>query len=482
MRNILVVGIFITCLLFPVVSGGQQLDEDLAPGYNVIDPIQIYNYCKILASERFAGRYTGHEGYTGAAEWAAKYFHKWNLEQVSKENGNGHLQPYPSPYSMIDEARMALFIDGKELPLEPLKDFIPLLFSDSGSNRAPLVFAGWGISAPELGYDDYAGLDVKGKFVLCFRGTPDRSDKKFDHHDHHRHRMQTAQQKGSLGIIYIYPEPVSNPNGDRLEGFTPGMIGYHVADKLLKEKGMTAKELREELLKTKKPRSFALTSQMDFQVKARYFPDGTGYNVVGYIEGSDPKLKKECLVLGAHFDHNGLHMGILFPGANDNASGSAVVMELAHAFSKLKKKPKRSVVFVLFGGEEMGLMGSTYFAYHLPPLFMKVDSMFNFDMVGEGDGTGCGLSPEPKELEETLKQADSYVNTLRRTWYIKGVGVRSSDYKPFYLQGAKCISFYSNGPHLHYHKPGDTIYRINPDIMADVARLAFITAYKWADR
>jgi len=108
--------------------------------------------------------------------------------------------------------------------------------------------------------------------------------------------------------------------------------------------------------------------------------------------------------------------------------------------------------------------------------------MFNFDMVGEGDGAGCGISEEPAGLKAALEAADETLKILRRSSYIRGVGVRSSDYAAFFAEGVPCISFYSNGPHLSYHQPGDTIYRINPDIMADIARLAFLTACAWADR
>ena len=109
----------------------------------------------------------------------------------------------------------------KEMKLTPEKDFLPLLFSDSGDRTAETVFAGWGISAPDLGYDDYAGLDVQGKFVVCFRGHARPDDRRYQVHDEHRTRMKTARDKGALGIIYIYAEIASNPNGDWLEGFTP---------------------------------------------------------------------------------------------------------------------------------------------------------------------------------------------------------------------------------------------------------------------
>jgi len=470
--------------LFVFAPAAEKPQDEIASGYDSIRPDDVYGICKTLSLPEYAGRHTGHEGYTAAAEWAAARFKEWGLKPLSQMEG--YLQAYPSPYVIVDKSEMTLFAAGdegsEEMGLDPGTDFLPLLYSDSGDNTADLVFAGWGISAPELVYDDYHGIDVEGKFILCFRGTPDREDDRFQIYDQHRQRMKTAKEKGALGLFYIYPEPLANPNGDWIEGFTPAIISEKTADRILEERKTTSEELKADLLKYKRPLSFPLRSRIRFRVESRHFPEGTGYNVAGYVEGTDQRLKKECLVIGGHFDHCGQHMGFLYPGANDNASGSAVVMEMAEAFSVLEKKPKRSVIFVLFGGEEMGLQGSTYFAEHVPDAFTKVDAMFNFDMVGEGDGAGCGISEEPAGLKAALEAADETLKILRRSSYIRGVGVRSSDYAAFFAEGVPCISFYSNGPHLSYHQPGDTIYRINPDIMADIARLAFLTACAWADR
>lgn len=475
-------------IIFLITSGliAGDMDKNLKKGFDSIQPMDPYNYCKKMASPEFAGRLTGHEGYTAAAKWAAGKFKQWGLKPISRKDG--FLQAYPSPYTIIDTAEMTLFQFKNEdeeiakIELDAGTDFLPLLYSDSGSNKAGLVFAGWGISAPELGYDDYAGIDVTGKFILCFRGQPERGNRDFEKYDHHRHRMASAKEKGALGIFYIYREPIANPNGDWIKDFTPAILSEKIADKIFEEKNYNCADLKKALSTYNRPLSFPLKSEIQFDVSSRHFPDAAGYNVAGYVEGSDPKLKNECLVYGGHYDHCGLHMGMLFAGANDNASGSAVVMEIAEAFSRLGKKPKRSVVFVLFGGEEMGLMGSTYFSEHLPTQFKNVDMMFNFDMVGEGDGTSCGFTTDAAGLKEILEKSDQFVNTLRSTWEIKHVGVRSSDFAPFFLNGARCASFYSNGPHLHYHKTGDTIYRINPDMMADISRLAFISGFYWADR
>jgi hypothetical protein len=469
----------------------EEKDPNVSLGLNSINAHDAYDYCRTIALPKFAGRLTGQDGYTAAAKWAATIFDQWGLKPIHEQEG--FLQPYPSPYTHIENAEMRLLLLQeetesqqeavyKDILLEPEKDFLPLLFSGSGDNSAKLVFAGWGICAPELGYDDYAGLDVDGKFVLCFRGTPDRQDDRYQKHDQHRHRMKTAKDKGALGLFYIYNDPLANPNGDWIKDFTPAIISENVADQILKEKGINSEDLRSDLQTYKRPLSFALDSKVSYRVQSKHVPDATGYNVVGFVEGSDPKLKRECIVVGGHYDHCGTHIGILFPGANDNASGSAVVMEIAEAFSKLKKKPKRSLVFALFGGEEMGLQGSTYFADNLPPQFNRLDTMFNFDMVGEGDGARAAVGVKPEELEKVLRQADETVNILRSIYIVRRVGVRSSDYAPFFQKGAACVSFSSNGPHLYYHLPGDTIYRINPDILADIARLAFLSAYIWANR
>jgi len=472
--------------VLPGLGSGQRMARN-AP--DILQPSEVYSTCKILASAEFAGRLTGHQGYSAAAQWAAGMFKAWKLKPLVGRDG--YLQGFPAPYTLVDEADMTLLLpektaDGsetlKEEKLEAGKDFLPLLFTDSGRNEAGLIFAGWGISAPELGYDDYAGLEVKGRFVLCFRGTPDPADRRFEDHDQHRVRMKTARDRGALGVVYIYPEVSANPNGDRLPGFTPAEISEKTADRLFKEKNLTAAQVKKNLSEYKKPLSITLNARMRYGVVARHFPAGVGYNVVGWVEGRDPSLRSECVVFGAHLDHCGRHLGLLFPGADDNASGSATVMEIARAFARGGRKPRRSVVFVLFGGEEMGLLGSKHFADNIPARFKNVAAMFNFDMTGSGDGAWCGVSAEPAALKEAVEEANREVNIVRGVRIIRHVGVRSSDFAPFFLKGIPVASFASNGPHLAYHQPGDTIYRINPDIMADIARVAFRAGLRLAER
>lgn len=489
------VALSLVCVSLLIAAGAASAlaaDKTVERAVASINPCDPYLFNKVLASPQYAGRLTGSEGFTNAAKWAAEKFKDWGLHVISPKEG--YLQAYPSPYTIVDKAEMTLLLpEGapaesgkapayKETVLEPAKDFLPLLYSDSGRNEAPLVFAGWGISAPELGYDDYAGLDVQGKFVLCFRGTPDRSEPRYVDHDQHRTRMALAKAKGALGIIYIYPEITANPNGDWIAGFTPGEITEKVADQVFKEKGLTSEEVQKVLTATKRPLSFPLSTKLRYAVQSRHFPQAIGYNIIGYVEGSDPALKKECVVYGGHFDHCGQHMGLIFPGADDNASGSATVMTIAQAFARMSPKPKRSVVFVLFGGEELGLQGSTYMVDHIPPQFAKVTAMLNFDMTGEGDGAWCSVSPEPADLKTTVEEADKTTKLLKGVGIMRGVGVRGSDFAPFFLKGIPAVSVVSNGPHLFYHQTGDTIFRINPDIEAEIAKLAVLAGYAWAQK
>jgi Zn-dependent M28 family amino/carboxypeptidase len=253
-------------------------------------------------------------------------------------------------------------------------------------------------------------------------------------------------------------------------------------DTVLKEVGSSSADLKKSLTTYKRPISFPLQTKIRLMVASRHFPNAVGANVIGYVEGSDPELRKECVVIGGHLDHCGRHMGLLFAGADDNASGSATVMEIARAYASLARKPKRSVAFVLFGGEELGLQGSTYFVSHVPAALEKVAGMFNYDMTGEGDGLWGAVSAEPAEFKKAIDEADKSVGIIRGLGVIRSVGVRGSDFAPFFQKGIPSANFGSNGPHIAYHQTGDTIFRINPEIMAEAAKVSFLASYLWANR
>jgi len=506
-----VLGLFL--ILAVVLSlSAAKLDPVYERGLNTIRWSSVYDYNRMLASDRFGGRFNADPAFIDMVKWVSAKYKEWGLKPLNSKDG--YAQPYPFTYTVVDKADLTLFIPEKkpappqapgapspspavqeqrpqsaaapslkETKLEPAVDFLPYLSTGSGSvDSAELVFAGYGLSAPELGYDDFAGLDVQGKFVLCFSGSPDPENEKFS--EAAKNSMKTARQKGVLGFLRI-SNPIGHPNSDNyVDGFIPAMISEKIADSILDERGLTSAKLRDDLRLYKRPLAFALSTKVRYRVESRHFDKATAFNIVGYLEGADPKLKDEVVLYGAHVDHVGRPMGVLFPGANDNASGSAVVMQIAEAFAKMGRRPKRTVAFGLFSGEEYGILGSQHFAKNLPPQFKKIDVMINFDMVGEGDGARASCSAKPDELKKCIEEAGSIVKILRGEVRIsepKRIG--GTDHTAFaVILHCPTASFGSNGPHLAYHLPGDTIFRVNPDIMAEIAKAAYLSGALFADR
>jgi hypothetical protein len=464
-----------------VLNAQQSVEPRLLKGWNTIKPEDTYELVKKMVSPEFGGRFTGNPKYTAAAKWAATQFEAWGLKPIDPKHG--YLQSYPAPYAIVDSAKLDVVQGTTRSTAAIPRHFMPMVFSDSGSANAGTVFVGWGIHAPDLGYDDYAGVDVKGKFVLCFRGTPD-SDPKWMPHDAHRYRMKTARDQGALGLVYVMDVIVNN-NSDLIKGFYQALISDETADQIFQDKGTTVALLKKQLRDSKRPSSMPLSAMFDLTVKSRYFANGIGQNVVGYVEGSDPALKSEFVVIGGHFDGVGEHLGLFFPGADDNASGSAVVMEAAEAFAKNGERPKRSVMFVLFGGEELGGCGSDYFVANLPPAAKTVAGFINFDMEGVGDKASASMSAPMLPTKDLLTKADEGLGILTGTvGETRSVGNRSGDIKPFFLKGYPIVSIRSNGtrPPFSYHLPGDSLDIVQPPIMANITRLTYRYAFYLADR
>ncbi len=439
--------------------------------------LDVFRYCLEMCNPAFEGRLTGSPGYAKAARWAADEMKKMGLRPLF--GADGYLQPYASPCTRVDDASLDIFPESGGAPrrLEPFRDFLPLLFSGSGQAEGGAVFAGWGISAPEIGYDDFAGFDVRGKFVLCFRGTPDPADTRFETHDQHRNRIRNIREKGALGLVYIYETPQANPNGEVVEGFPSVEISEAAANSLLAAQGIDTAYLRAALKENRRPMSFPLPFRIKLSVKAEHFPRATGYNVGGYLPGTDPEKAGGLILVGGHFDGCGSFAGKAFPGADDNASGSASVLEAARRLLAAGVKTKRGIAFVLFGGEEKGLEGSRFYAEHTPAPFSTA-AMINMDMTGEGAGAWCAYAPDSARLRASIDRTVAATGVPTAGYRVlKHVGVRGSDFAPFFEKGIPVVNYASDGPHLHYHQTGDDMRRVNPLIMEDIGRLAATTAF-----
>ena len=448
-------------------------------------PDRIQQDVKHLASDALEGRRTGTKGATEAARYIAREFERLGLKPVATSTaGNGSasrfLQRFPYIGGISLGKTNALTLGQNKL--EPGIDWLPLGFSSSARIEGGLVFVGYGITATQMNHDDYANANATGKIAIALQGMPDGKNPhgQFESFQGVRWKAVAARNAGAKGLIVIATEP--NFKDDRLtklvydnrdgDAALPVLIiSRQAADRVLSLSGLSLSKLEQA------PSSRALTGEISLttDIVRNEVP---AYNVIGMLEGSDPLLKKEAIIIGAHYDHlgrGGEGSGSLAPrsgeihyGADDNASGTAGVLELARLFSTQTPKPKRTIVFMAFGGEEEGLLGSNYYVNHpLLPLANTV-AMINMDMIGRMKDSklvigGVGTA---KEWRDIMAAEKSFQLTLNED------GFGPSDHSSFYAKQIPVLFFWT-GTHTDYHKPSDTFEKINYD---DEARILGLVA------
>jgi len=432
-----------------------------------------------LASDSLKGRKPG----TKEADVAAGYIREqFKAEGVKLICDNGFQY-----FEIVQDVTLG---DHNDLRFEDFqgtlkKDFMPLAYSSNGTIGNSVVFAGYGfdIDQDSLKWKDYEGMDVKGKWVMLFRGDPelDNNESKFIPYTEIRGKILVAKDHGAAGVLVV--TPVSMDKDDKLIGLhsenndvTAGIpvinIKREVGNMLLKSSGYKLDSLEKILNKTRKPKTILLPvmlmgSAEIIQKKA------LTENVVGMIEGNDPVLKDEYIVIGGHYDHLGFGgpgSGSRMPdtvaihnGADDNASGTAMVIELAGKLAAEKKQLKRSVIFISFSGEEMGLLGSKYFTDHPPVEMKKIKAMFNFDMVGRFDKeknsislSGTGTSLEGDSIIRLYEKNLPFAVTHSPDGY------GPSDHASFYASNIP-VFFFTTGSHMDYHTPFDDADKLDYD-------------------
>lgn len=475
MRKIFLPFLFIVSIIYPQSA-------------ELINRRDLMKTVEFLSSPELAGRLPGHTGYTKAADYMAKEFAKINLKPGGD---NGYFQKLKVEYNnIIYEDNFTIIKNGKEIKYELGKDYVYRGFTGSGNFIAPTVFCGYGLSQPELGYNDYDGIDVKGKVVVVFKYNPKWNiDGKSFANGNPREKAIVAAKHGAIGILFVsFPndeEPqkpigsVIHGEGEQMVNFPELHIDLPVADVLFDGSGHSLNELQTKIDNSKSPFSIQLPHQVKVNVRTDYVKEQEVANVVGLLEGSDTNLKNEWIIIGAHLDHVGQQAGkIYFPGANDNASGSAAVLQIARAFSSIPEKSKRSIAFLLFASEEQGLNGAQYFADNLPFDVKNVKTMFNLDCIGYGDSIQIGGGESAKELWNVANEIDSKNNNLlvSRTW--KGGG---ADAEPFYQKGIPTLYFVTTNSYKHLHMLSDKPETLNQDLFEAITRLAYQTISRIAN-
>lgn len=438
---------------------------------------ELKEYISFLASDSLKGRKPGTPEGVVAANYIGDYFKNLGYKPFGKS--------YYQYFDVVTEVTA-----GKDNYLKIMdynadnKDYTPLNYSTSAKVDAEVVFAGFGfdINEDSLKWNDYANIDVKGKWVLILRADPelDNADSKFIPYVNERLKVLTAKEKGAKGIIFV--SGVQFDKRDKLIKLAAdqtesnlGIPALHikrtVANKILEKSGKKIEELETSLNKNKKPESFNTGANVSGFAKVEFKKVKT-QNVVAYLEGSDKKLSNEYIVIGGHYDHLGFggptsssrmpdSIAIHF-GADDNASGIASVMEIAEKLAKNKKKLKRSVIVMAFGAEEISLIGSKFFTSNPQVDLKDVKAMINIDMVGRLKESkelfvgGVGTSTEGEELLNSLLGK----RDLKLGVSYNGFG--PSDHASFYIEDIP-VFFFSTGAHADYHTPLDVVEMINFD-------------------
>jgi len=462
----------------------QTQEQAFMQVFHSISSHDLFAYVKEMSSEKYRGRLSGTPEYLQVAEWVAGNLKEWGIKPGG-DNGT-YLQMFDMPYSELRSAgglSIEMGSGGQNMSIEYSfpTDYYPGTNSDSGTVTAEAIYVGYGITAPELGYDDYEGLDVRGKIVVIDAGVPFEGDEetsaRWVPYSYHQMKLNTANRHGAAGLLYI--GKIANPNTSFNEGLIYCHIDQHVAEHLFFETGNDHAAVIEEIRSNLKPASLALGKSVTITADAVRVPEGRAANVIGIIEGTDPLLKDEVIIVGGHLDGVG-YLGTLMPGALDNASGSADILGAAKALAASPVPPKRSIMFLFIGGEECGLIGSTHYTEH--PVFPREQTVvfFNLDMVGHGTGLTVGGGVTYPQIYRHFEAAnESYLHrTIRTSASRSSVGRPRSDGVIFQRAGFRTMSVGTTGRvpgiNTYYHDPRDAPDTLTPEIMEDVAKLLYI--------
>jgi hypothetical protein len=461
---------------------------------------RLRTHVTYLASDRLEGRRTGETGATYAAGYVANTFANYKLKTASSLDSKSYLQSFPYITGVELANDNLLKINNSQLNLKT--DWMPIGFSAGGKlANAPVVFAGFGITSAELKYDSYEDLDIRNKIALVFEGAPE-GDQQFARLADARVKAKIAADKGASGFIIISGDSdfskskFATLDYDQVlgESSIPAVvISRAAASKLLGEADEKGLDELEKWIAMRKdaPKSIdiklanrpKLTAELNVNLPKT---TAQGYNVIGVLPGRDLILKDEAIIIGAHYDHLGhggkgsldVNSKAIHHGADDNASGVSAMLELARQFKKSKNN-RRTLIFIAFGGEEEGLLGSKFYVNN--PLYPleKTVAMINMDMVGRLKDNkltigGIGTADVWKDLVTNLNRRvpDVYGKNKSLSFapnpeeidlfelQLNEDGFGPSDHSSFYGKQIPVLFFFT-GTHSDYHKPSDTSDKIN---------------------
>lgn len=458
---------------------------------------EIKAHIQFLASDELEGRFTGDKGAIKAGDYVRDEFKQYGLAPAF---GKDYFQEFPFVANLEITGRNILALTNGEAKrkLSLNEDYVPAPFSGTASFEGELVFVGYGISAPDLEYDDYEGIDVEDKAVLVMRYHPeyDNPHSQFEKYASFRFKAINAREKGAKAVVFVNGHLPNDPDdklmplkydqAGEIHSLAVLQIKRSVADDLFAAGNMDFLQIQKNISENKSPNSLTLQNvRLEVKTEVKEI-ERMGRNVAGLLEGGDHNLSDEFLVIGAHFDHLGfgktgsLYRGdevLIHNGADDNGSGTAGLLELAEYFSANKSRLKRSILFVGFSGEELGLLGSSSFVKNSPVDLTRMVAMLNMDMIGRLDEErkliiyGTGTSSKWADILNELNNEANFSMTFHKE------GFGPSDHSSFYSKEIPVLHFFT-GTHPDYHRPTDDAELINTNGMVDV--LDFVAAIAWA--
>lgn len=454
-----------------------------------IEENKILEYISDLASDEMEGRKSGEPSGRRAEEWLARTFHDLGLEPGG-DNGT-YFQEFIYPMMRFENMGAVRLVDSeRQRDYTYGDDYYFYVVTSPGHVRAEVVFVGYGISRPDLGLDEYQNLDVEGKILLCLSGYPGKEKEKWGRDWTDYAKADQAQKRNALGLLIFDP----GQKEEKLpryriwsfnlkyqkKGLLFGQVGPRIVADLFESTEKSLGALQQKIADELKPQSFSTGKTLELEVEALIDGQRKAANIIGKITGVHPELKDEVIIVSGHYDGGGTDPdGVIYNGANDNASGIGVLLEIARIMKANQIRPARSILFIGWGAEEQGAYGSKYFIENpLVPLD-KITSAFILDCVGLGEGEfwlfGAGhFTPVFDEIKTNIP-----VNLLEGFHPRKEAG---SD--QYFFQQKEIPSFFAhNIREISFgHTPEDDVEALNPNTLRKCALLIYEASIFSANR
>ena len=498
MKSFFQIQMSIGFILLSFTSVPAQATDPVIPFLDRIDQKRMLADINELSSARYEGRQAGTEGGRRSAEFVAGRMKELGLLPA----GSGNDEASTPSWFQEDRLRapvlpntallnFSIFQDKQRIHAlvpELGKDFLPVLDSPPVNVSAPVVFVGYGIDDPARGVSDYEGIEVSNRIVLFLRGKPPHYPKYRTHAD----KEKTAREKGAVGFITMTGPVLNRYDARRGMGHSPlamyssspderplpGVwISGKIGERLFESRRLSLPEIQKQLNEGRKLKSPDLGILAHLQWESTN-KSGRLINVLGLVPGSHPELKDELVVIGAHRDHFGRQAGMVFAGADDNASGTALLLEVARHLATEQEKLKRSILFISFSGEERGLLGSRLYVNSPSRPLRKTVAMINVDHVGVGNGDlTVGVTHMPKDPPKKAANLAGLINHVKLYGFFPG-----GDHVPFAKANVPTVAVVSSGTHPSFHQPSDIPETIQPEVLVTATRYIYALSWVLANR